>query len=339
MIKLITKKSDWDLILKSIKSYDFYHTYDYCKEYEKIYSGKSILINYNIDNKRFILIPVIYRKIKGTKYYDITSAYGYAGPVSNTRLINTDERAKYNNSLVNLFKDLSVVSLFNRLNPLLKQDNLIPDGKIEDIGQTIAIDLKISEEDQVRQYRKSTKYEIKKSIKSGVTIFEDTNLIYLNEFIGAYNETMNLLNANNEYFFSNDYYDSLFSNNIAKARLFIAKKDDLILGGSIFLFTNDIVQYHLSAVYNRFRQFGPTRLIIDYVRNMCNKHNKYSVLHLGGGYGSSDTDSLFLFKSGFTHNKCDFCVWKWILNPGIYNQLANSMKHNKESDYFPIYRS
>ena len=339
MIKLIIKKSDWDLILKSIKSYDFYHTYDYYKEYEKIYSGKSLLIKYNIDNKRIILIPIIYRKIEGTKYSDITSAYGYTGPISNTNIISADERAKFKNSLVNLFKELNVVSLFNRLNPLLKQYYLIPEGKIVDVGQTIAIDLKISEEEQIRQYRKSTKYEIKKSIKSGVTIFEDSNLIYLNEFIDAYNETMNLLNAKKEYFFSNEYYDSLFLNNTAKAKLFIAKKGDLILGGSIFLFTNDIVQYHLSAVYNKFRQFGPTRSIIDHVRNMCNKQNRYSVLHLGGGYGSSETDNLFLFKSGFTHNKYDFCVWKWILNPEIYNQLANSMTHNKESDYFPIYRS
>ena len=45
------------------------------------------------------------------------------------------------------------------------------------------------------------------------------------------------------------------------------------------------------------------------------------VLHLGGGVGSK-ADSLFQFKAGFSDRRHLFHIWRWIVQPDIYERLC-----------------
>jgi hypothetical protein len=77
------------------------------------------------------------------------------------------------------------------------------------------------------------------------------------------------------------------------------------------------------------------KLILDEARLLGNQTTAKS-LHLGGGVGGSDEDSLFRFKSGFSKDFKEFSVWKFIVNEEIYEDLS---KDKVCTDFFPLYRS
>ena len=80
MIRIIRDKKEWDSFLDNVDFYDFYHTYDY-HELSIKKDQESILITYS-QNDTLIGLPFIVRQISDTDYKDLTSVYGYAGPVS-----------------------------------------------------------------------------------------------------------------------------------------------------------------------------------------------------------------------------------------------------------------
>jgi hypothetical protein len=43
--------------------------------------------------------------------------------------------------------------------------------------------------------------------------------------------------------------------------------------------------------------------------------NEIRLFHLGGGFGGSDEDSLFYFKSGFSDYRCEYKIWQMIVDP------------------------
>ena len=79
------------------------------------------------------------------------------------------------------------------------------------------------------------------------------------------------------------------------------------------------------------------KLILDEARLLGNKTSA-SDLHLGGGVGGSDEDSLFTFKSAFSKNFKQFSVWKYIHNTAVYNELAGKLELTS-SQFFPLYRA
>ena len=108
----------------------------------------------------------------------------------------------------------------------------------------------------------------------------------------------------------------------------------------MFTKKNTIVQYHLSGTSERFLDLNPIKLLIDEMRIIGTKEN-FSYFNLGGGVGSKE-DSLFHFKSGFSKDSMPFKVWKYMVNPTIYNDLVlqrNDIRYCEKSLlYFPRYR-
>ncbi len=80
MIKVIEDGTSWKKTLELIGTYDFYHTYDY-HQLSKKEGEKPILVVYEEENTK-LAVPFLKRDIKGTPYADLTSVYGYAGPIA-----------------------------------------------------------------------------------------------------------------------------------------------------------------------------------------------------------------------------------------------------------------
>ena len=64
------------------------------------------------------------------------------------------------------------------------------------------------------------------------------------------------------------------------------------------------------------------KLILDEARLLGNELN-LDFLHLGGGVGGSDDDSLYKFKSGFSDYNFIFKIWRLIVNQDLYITLVN----------------
>lgn len=97
------------------------------------------------------------------------------------------------------------------------------------------------------------------------------------------------------------------------------------------------MQYHLAGTAQGFITHTPMKLILDEARLLGNKLN-LDFLHLGGGVGGSDEDSLFRFKSGFSKLRCQYQIWQLIIDNEKYDELVAIKNTDKNSEFFPLYR-
>ena len=327
-------KGRWNEIIRSMKNYDFYFLAEY---HQMDKSGLPLLFYYKDDSSAFAL-PVIVREIEETPYKDITSIYGYAGPLTSNDNPSQESIANFQKELLYFFNSHSIVSVFSRLHPLFpNQEKLLNGlGEIVDTNLTVTIDLTQSEKEQRRQYSSSTRHQINSLNRKGILVREIENNEEIKAFIHIYRENMERVNADEMYFFSQDYFFSFLE--IINSHLYIAIHNDEIISGSLFTTCNGIIQSHLSATKNTSLKLSPIKLVWDNIR-IFGLSNQMKHFHLGGGY-RGDNSSLFKFKTQFSKQYFMFKTWKYIHNKEIYNRLVN--KRNKENisntSFFPRYR-
>ncbi len=329
--------TEWNKFLKNSLRYDFYHT----QFYHSLENDGVPTILVATITENFIALPLIIRTIEGSEYRDATSVYGYCGPISNLsfEIIDTELMNYFKDQLRDYFKENNIISVFSRLHPLLDQTNVFEGfGELVDLNKTVSIDLTIPADEQRRVFRKSLKSELNQLRRFGFTIEEAKDKHEIDVFIDIYLSTMDKLGASAGYYFSREYFHSFLENKDFESKLLLAKLEEEIVAGAIFTVVGKIMQYHLAGTKQEFARQAPMKLILDEARLLGNSLN-LQYLHLGGGVGGEDNDSLFRFKSGFSKDFYQFTIWKWIIDAEKYNELIKRRSlENSKSDFFPLYR-
>tara|TARA_R110002111_G_scaffold110212_5_gene169549 strand:+ start:27338 stop:28336 length:999 start_codon:yes stop_codon:yes gene_type:complete len=329
----IKDKAEWNSILKQIEDYDFYHTYDY-HNISKNEDETPVLLTYKKE-KAIIVLPLLLRQIPNTEYYDLTSVYGYAGPLSNvdTETYNFDDfKAAFNTYL----EAKNIVSVFSRLHPYIQQDKILENlGDTVSLGDVVNIDVSLPIEQSRMAYGKSNKNQINKLRKQCEVVKAETEEEIL-EFVDIYYENMKRLDAKESYFFSKEYFLNFMNITDFDTDILLVKhlESNEFVAGSMFVKTKNIVQYHLSGTRTEHLRLKPSKLFLDEMRLQATEQG-YKVFNLGGGLGS-EHDSLFEFKASFSKDFRTFKVWKHIVNQMVYDQLS---QFKNETDFFPKYRS
>ena len=329
----IKDKAEWNSILKQIEDYDFYHTYDY-HNISKNEDETPVLLTYKKE-KAIIVLPLLLRQIPNTEYYDLTSVYGYAGPLSNvdTETYNFDDfKAAFNTYL----EAKNIVSVFSRLHPYIQQDKILENlGDTVSLGDVVNIDVSLPIEQSRMAYGKSNKNQINKLRKQCEVVKAETEEEIL-EFVDIYYENMKRLDAKESYFFSKEYFLNFMNITDFDTDILLVKhlESNEFVAGSMFVKTKNIVQYHLSGTRTEHLRLKPSKLFLDEMRLQATEQG-YKVFNLGGGLGS-EHDSLFEFKASFSKDFRTFKVWKYIVNQMVYDQLSQS---KNETGFFPKYRS
>jgi len=336
MFKILSldEKEKWNEIICSMYQYDFYHLAEY---HQLDQSGKSLLLCFS-SKATTIVFPVVVRQIHETGYNDITSVYGYAGPLSNKKEPDIQIVKEFQIELQHFFDSHKIVSVFSRLHPFfINQDFFLSGfGNIVDTNQTVGIDLTIPEREQKRQYSHSVKNHINRLERRNIIVKKAETRNEIDIFVEIYKENMKRVNASQIYFFSNDYFYWFLEK--LPSTLFIAYYKDKAISGSLFTACNGIVQPHLSATLDDYLCWSPLKLVWNSIRlKAIEKREKW--MHLGGGVSGSD-DSLFQFKAQFSYLRFMFKTWRYIHNEEIYNSLVSekflgSVPH---SSFFPLYR-
>lgn len=324
----------WGILLKKSNIYDFYHT----SFYHNIDNNFTSLLFIAECSNDFIALPLVLRPIEQTVWFDLTSVYGYCGPFSSRVKFDFDQNFidYFQINLKDYCIKNNIVSLFSRLHPLMIQKPLFTKmGEVSPINKTVLIDLRLSMDDQKRQYRKSLKSELNQLRRKGFYIQEAHSDEDIEAFIEIYYKTMDRVRASRNYYFSKDYFLFFLRNNNFLTKLLLAKLDGKIVAGGIFTITNKVMQYHLAGTTEEFIKDAPMKLIIEEARLLANNLS-LDYFHLGGGVGGSEVDSLFKFKSGFSNIYCQYSVWKFIFNEEVYFNLS---KNKVKSSFFPLYRS
>jgi hypothetical protein len=346
------QRDQWMEVLERSFQYDFYHLPEYHILAEERGEGRAVLMVYE-EGDDLIAIPFVLRPVEtvaglaspGKGWQDATSVYGYAGPIASRPQISQAMLLGFQGALAEALQEQRVVSVFSRLHPLIAQRPWLSGlGELISLGQTISIDLTLSKDAQRARYRRGHKSDLNRLRRRGATCFYDRDQEHMGEVVSIYLETMQRVDAAEEYFFDRSYFERLVSLLRSNVRLFACRLADEVICGAFFLLCNGIVQAHLGGTKTEYLREAPMKLLIDTARLWAAEQGAH-VLHLGGGVGAKE-DSLFRFKTGFSDRRHEFSIWRWVLLPEVYDQLSRARtRWNEQSDlvpvspnYFPAYR-
>jgi hypothetical protein len=346
------QREQWMEVLERSFQYDSYHLPEYHALAEERNEGKAVLMVYE-EGEDLIAIPFLLRPVEtvagladaGKGWLDATSVYGYAGPVASHPQIPQATVQGFQAALAETLQEQRVVSVFSRLHPLIPQRTWLSGvGEVVPLGQTVSIDLTLPPSAQYAQYRKGHKFDLKRLRRLGLTCFHDRDEKYVGEIIKTYLETMQRVDAADEYFYDRTYFDQLLSMLGSHVHLLVCQLEQEVISGVFFLMCNDIVQAHLGGTKSEYLRLAPFKLLIDTARQWGIEQGA-QVLHLGGGVGAKE-DSLFRFKTGFSDRRHEFAIWRWVISPHVYDQLCREKRRWSErnglalgaADHFPAYR-
>ncbi|TKB97612.1 GNAT family N-acetyltransferase [Pedobacter cryophilus] len=339
MIQIITihQKNEWKQFVEKSNQYDFYHTW-YYHNMDK--TGDPILFVYTKDTN-FIAFPLIKRNIPNSNLFDLTSVYGYSGPISNLPFENipTQMKENFKTEFSVFLKKYGSVSVFSRFNPLLNQLSLMDkfDG-IYDNGLVVVIDLQVSIEEQRSNYNRKLWRHIKKLKNEGYYMKEVNTLKGIKDFTHIYIANMKRLGASEFYMFTEDYFQNLLNAEEFKAKLFMLYYEDEPVAGELIICTQKIMQSHLLAASDKYYRNSPAKLLTDEI-TILGRELGMHYFNLGGGLGFKE-DSLFAFKSTYSKLFMDFKSWRYIADQYTYNLLLqeSNIDPNSNVDFFPLYR-
>ena len=342
----VSRAAMWEAYL-ALVDHDFYHSAAYHRFSEEQGEGQAFLAVYQEGAGRLLLWPYLLRPVEGLAidgYFDVTSAYGYPGPLGRGCAGDEAFLTRASRALVDLWTSQGAVAAFTRFHPLLENHCLAPpSAPPQRAGRTVSIDLTRTPEQVWGGYQSSLRNCINKARRNGVRIEADLRPEHLQRFACLYRDTMVRNQASDYYFFGEEYFQSLLRHLGPRARLMIARWQDQVIGAGIFVEWNGILHNHFCVNDGRFLHLTPSKVLLDEVR-LGGQQQGCRRFHLGGGRGGQ-TDSLFAFKAAYSKRSHDFYVWKKVLQPAVYehlcdvhSRLSSRGRDATANGYFPAYR-
>jgi hypothetical protein len=344
----------WKQILEQLNS-DFYHLPEYLAiEANRLDAIPEAFLA--TDGDKFFFVPYLLRKCDEKLFpesiseecFDVTSPYGYPGFLYNQAASSDPDFLKLvANELKSWFAKKGICSAFFRLHPILNQNiiNIFPADSFNftDNGETIAVDLSLSEAQIWSNTRDSHRTKINRCKRRGIVATIGNDRRYLAEFRAIYQETMDRVAAKESYYFENEYYLNLL-NLEDKVHICLVELEGQAICGSLLFEHDGIVQYHLGGTKNEFLKLAPTTLMFDFIR-LWAKERGNLYFHLGGGLGGGN-DNLYHFKAGFSQQRYRFFTLRLITHTENYDKLVKrraktlDMQAERliESGFFPAYR-
>lgn len=333
-LSVCVNKRDWNAALLAFRNFDVYHTYDYHKISQNNGEGEPVLfVVTGQDGGPVMCWPALKREIPGTELYDLTSVFGYGGPIFN----EIDLARESFEFLFDSLRSLGFVSIFSRMHPLLIEGldlNDLPYIKLD--SRLVAIKVR-RQESILNGYRDNHRRDIKKALKSGVRAVVDERFDGIDEFIKIYHQAMVDLGADEYYFYETSYIKSLVGATDFRVDLIFAQIDDVRIGGALFITTRGMMQYYIGGVVKEFKALSPLKLILARAHELAIEIGVQDFI-LGVGADGGD-DALFKFKMGFSGAAFQSSVFKKIIDPTAYDAICIAKGVDPEDmSYFPAYR-
>jgi hypothetical protein len=348
---------EWDDYLARVP-HDFFQTAEYHAFSAAECSEAWILIYGNPE--KFVAWPYLLQAIDtgsdvGAQFRDITSVYGYSGPVVHNCI---EDKAFLENAweaFIEAWRAQMVVSVFTRFHPILdNQAWLQPEwikpgvlGHTYKEGKTVAIDLTKSPEEIWADYQRKLRQHLRRVEREHEFMtLHDPEWEHLDEFIAMYYATLQRNNAAPFYFFSRDYFIALKQTLGPHGSLFHCTCGSTIAAALLIIEYGGIASVHLAASHDRSDALSPNKWLFHAAQNFSrSRGNRF--LHIGGGRGSRDDDPLFRFKAQFSSTHLPFYTGRWVLNTEAYDSLAAERRRQAgllgdsylAPTYFPIYRA
>ena len=341
MLKIysVNQNEEWLKIITSFESYDTYYLLEYVKTFAQFENAVPLLIYYKNNETEYAYIVekqdiscfyAFNGTLKTDKYFDITTPYGYGGPLAKNH--SDSEMQNFLKELSAWANENNIVSHFFRFHPLTQNQKLM-EKFIETryVRKSVYMDLS-SEEVIYSNMIDKCRNMVKKALKNDIHIEIDNSVESQNRFKQLYAETMRRNNADEYYYFREDFFKILFDSLGGCCNLFTAKYNDIIISSAIIYEGNKFVHYHLSAADREYMKLaGNNLLLYEVAKYGCKKG--YKMFHMGGGVGCDEDDNLYKFKKSFNKKEpLEAYIGRIIFNGNIYDELMQKRK-NLDKDF------
>ena len=324
---------------------DIYYNPNYAKLYEKNENGKLEVYEYTSLYGHIVYL-FLKRKIESqivSDYYDIVSPYGYGGPL----IIDTTDKKKLIDGFAEQFsaycKTNRIVSEFIRFHPIYQ--NALDFASVYDVSysrHTVGTNLKDYDDPVQAEFSKSLRKELRKAEEIGITSSVIKNPDNLEVFKKLYYETMKRNNAEQYYFFDDEYWNNIvngFGEHVLEIQLYYCGD---VIASELYFIQGRYMHAHLLGSNEKMLELN-AGVMLEATAARWGHDNGYQYIHHGGGRTSAEDDSLYLYKSKYgKHTKFDFYIGKKIWLQDIYDILVEekeSKSDNKlKGDFFPQYR-
>jgi hypothetical protein len=351
---ILTDDPQWDDWLDRTDD-DIYHRPGYHRFHEKTAAGSARLIVIE-QGAQALLWPYLERQVSNVRELsdisaiDVDSVYGYPGPLFVGKRPTEAFLALAWRTLNTHWRDQGVVSVFTRFHPLLGNAELaqrfsdVAGNGVRLLGETVSMDLRLTEEEALRGYKRDLRRDIAVARRAGMTSRVDPDWDGLEAFSLMYEATVRRNGIDPRMSFSAEDFRQLRTEVGSELHMFVTELDGEPASATLVTEHRGIVQAHLGGSHDGMRAYAPDKVHLDDIRRWASDRGN-SVFHIGGGRGAA-ADSLLYFKGRFSGRRHPFHVGRWVIDRAAYQQLESIRRERAglaglepDPDFFPAYRA
>lgn len=329
--------------LKELKP-DLHFSPEYCGLFED--SGKARLFVYREGNES-VVYPFLLRKVNlipgldgklEQDLYDITSPYGYGGPLA-TPGADRQTLSNFYQKFSDFCAENNIITEFVRFHPLLGNHAFLTGHiEVERISSVICVNLEASEQEIWSGYERNNRKNIKKAYREGLEVILEEAPAHFADFIHIYNKTLARNQAGRFYYFNESFYDYIHEKLRGNFLYAYTLKGGRVISTELLLCNDTYIHSFLGGTQEEFFEFRPNNILKHEVVKWAKKKGIRYFL-LGGGY--REGDGIFRYKRSFASGGVlSFYIGKKVHDHAAVSRLENILGGSKEDlrSYFPSYR-
>lgn len=321
----------WHELLERLGCADAYLLREYVESARVLEGGRPVLLHL-FETGGDVVFPLLVRDLPGGGGYDVTTPYGYGGPVG---VGPEPPAAEFWELYGDWCRANGVVTTFIRFHPLFGNHRRAgPEVTVEPMGRTVG--WRLQEPDLFAGMHAAHRRACRRAARAGVTVSTRQAPADLAAFAALYEVTMRRVDAADFYLFGEHYWDALAGLGEALVA-FEAEEGGELVASALCFATPPWLHYHLGATADRGRELGASNLLFYEAARWAGERG-YERFHLGGGVGAKE-DSLFTFKRRFDPggDLLEFAVGKAVHDPDAYRALTGRDPEDLDG-FFPAYR-
>jgi Acetyltransferase (GNAT) domain len=309
---------EWDELLAELGCADAYLLRAYVEASCVLDPGEPVLLH-----AEDTVMACIVRPIAGSDLRDVTTPYGYGGPVGGG--------ADFSEEYETWCTERGIVSTFVRYHPLFENYR---SGRFNASYASPTVGWPL-EGDLLAGMHGKHRNTIRKAERAGVAV-EAAPSVDLATFAALYETTMQRQEAARYYFFPPAYWERLGALG-DRLVLFDAIHEGGVVASALCMRGNRWLHYHLGATHNSARELGASNLLL-YEAALWGQERGLETFHLGGGAGGHE-DSLFAFKHRFSPDGLrEFWTGRAVHDEHAYRELSGGSEVDFDG-FFPAYRA
>ena len=222
----LDQAEQWDAVVRSFKEYDVYWLSGYAKAFQIHGDGEPLLFFYEGEGCRGINVvmkrdvaddPHFAGRIESCKYYDFSTPYGYGGWI-----IEGEDVEGLFKAYMSWIQKNGIISEFVRFHPMVKNHEKCETFyEVIQLGGVVHMDLN-SPEMIWNNITSKNRNMIRKAIKNDVKVYNGRFPELYETFRTIYNGTMDKDEAEEYYYFGEEFYKSVLEDLPQNAQVFWA---------------------------------------------------------------------------------------------------------------------